>query len=378
MHNNFSLESMSVGVTYTYYLFLNKSLGHNADFWKPDQVLGPGNGELVATEEGTYPNTDSYVGGNIIVTGLVIDLFTDLGNGEWSFRVQNLTTTTREPTKLPTKAPSPAPQTPVPTVSPSTSASPTRDCIDDPNFTHLVDFDYATCDWMAEKPDVRCEAFGDSDGGRFEDEDGDTVNESCCACGGGIKVTPSPTVSPATSPSSSPSSSPTKAPTVDETPTTSPNTDQCLIVVSPGECNDLMKDVTPVNSCNCYNFCNGSEIDCCPFGNDCIIDCEGELVAGCLDDAAPTASPNTGDNCLVNVNIQDCESVMSADVTPVDDCDCYNFCNGEYVGCCKEDTPCGMLCDGSVVAGCTFDAPSTSPNSQPRPSNFFFWPPGFT
>ena len=38
--------------------------GDAGDFYnKPDQVLGPGNGELVATDQGTYPNTDSYVNG---------------------------------------------------------------------------------------------------------------------------------------------------------------------------------------------------------------------------------------------------------------------------------------------------------------------------
>lgn len=38
--------------------------GESADFYNsPDQVLGPGNGESVATDQGTYPNTDSYVNG---------------------------------------------------------------------------------------------------------------------------------------------------------------------------------------------------------------------------------------------------------------------------------------------------------------------------
>lgn len=66
------------------------NLGHNADFWKAGDLLGPGNGELVATDEGIYPNTDSYVGGKIRVTGLVIDNFKETEPGVWSFRVKNL------------------------------------------------------------------------------------------------------------------------------------------------------------------------------------------------------------------------------------------------------------------------------------------------
>ena len=44
-----------------YDLELARNNGDAGDFFnQPDQVLGPGNGELVATDEGTYPNTDRY------------------------------------------------------------------------------------------------------------------------------------------------------------------------------------------------------------------------------------------------------------------------------------------------------------------------------
>mmetsp|Transcript_10930 Transcript_10930/g.31732 ORF Transcript_10930/g.31732 Transcript_10930/m.31732 type:complete len:594 (-) Transcript_10930:352-2133(-) len=44
--------------------------GDIGDFYRsPDQKLGPGNGELVATEEGTYPNTDSYAFGGRYLEG---------------------------------------------------------------------------------------------------------------------------------------------------------------------------------------------------------------------------------------------------------------------------------------------------------------------
>jgi len=64
--------------------------GHMDDFWKAGDVLGPGNGETEATSNGTYPNTDSYMGGNIVVTGLQIDQFQETESGLWSFRVSNL------------------------------------------------------------------------------------------------------------------------------------------------------------------------------------------------------------------------------------------------------------------------------------------------
>jgi len=58
------------------------------DFFHGQNVLGPGNGESVATDDGVYPNTDSYVDGIIRPTGLVIDHFQEMGEaGTWSFRV---------------------------------------------------------------------------------------------------------------------------------------------------------------------------------------------------------------------------------------------------------------------------------------------------
>lgn len=85
------------------------NLGDANDFWKAGDVLGPGNGELVATLAGTYPNTDSYQGGNIAVTSLSIANFTDEGGGEWSFEVVDIVSRIKtpplfviEPTRCPT------------------------------------------------------------------------------------------------------------------------------------------------------------------------------------------------------------------------------------------------------------------------------------
>ena len=321
-----------------YELEMAMNMGHLADFWQTGQSLGPGNGESVATDEGTYPNTDSYAGGNIQVTGLVIDLFQDLGDGIWSFRVNGLVP--GDPTSKPSKAPS------MPTTSPPPpTLSPTK------------------------------------------------------------KPTKNPTKAPTSTPP--PTKKPTPTQTIKPTPTLSPS--QCLVEVSTTECNDLMSDVTPVQECDCYNFCSGVQIECCPFGNDCSIDCRGDLVAGCQKEPAPAPSmaPHVGERCLLNVNTQDCEAVMSGGVTPIEDCDCYNFCDGQFHGCCKENTPCSMFCDGDVIAGCSYDgtdtiapvtlpsprpvqqpigtiAPVTSPTPQQpvqqpvqQPSNYYFWPDGF-
>jgi len=114
--------------------------GDRGDFYtNPSQKLGPGNGESVATDKGTYPNTDSYAFGDIQTTGITIDNFqeTPEGSGVFTFRVtfegddvptKNPTKkpTTKRPTKAPTKRPTKAPtkrptKTPtrLPTKSPS-------------------------------------------------------------------------------------------------------------------------------------------------------------------------------------------------------------------------------------------------------------------
>jgi len=87
------------------------NVGGVEDFWKSGDVLGRGNGESVASSEGTYPNTDSYVGGNIKITGITIDEFKEVEAGVWSFRVKGLDDTPA-PTGTPTSAPSSAPIVP--------------------------------------------------------------------------------------------------------------------------------------------------------------------------------------------------------------------------------------------------------------------------
>ena len=56
---------------------------------------------------------------------------------------------------------------------------------------------------------------------------------------------------------------------------------------------------------------------------------------------------------------------------PIAGCDCYNFCQGEYNGCCKYNTPCTTTCNtapsiNDVTAGCEIN-PSRPPVVAPRP-----------
>jgi M6 family metalloprotease-like protein len=103
-----------------YQVDMQRSNGDANDFYRfRDQELGPGNGEAVATMNGTYPNTDSYVKGKIVVTGIIIDNFHEIEPMVWSFDVKGLgkkgtTPVTDEPTRGPSSVP-----TLVPTIPPT-------------------------------------------------------------------------------------------------------------------------------------------------------------------------------------------------------------------------------------------------------------------
>jgi hypothetical protein len=418
-----------------YELEMALNLGHINDFWNDGDVLGPGNGELVATDSGTYPNTDSYVDGNIRVTGLIIDLFTDEGNGEWSFRVQNLATEapTKAPTQLPTASPQPsdAPVVTSPTPEPVRCYPPTfmddtficdcqNDCIESPDLICNCEEAIACCGntpapTPATSPPTKAPTLAPTPAPTLAPTAAPTTAAPVTPAPTEPDATPPPTTLPSKQPTAvptkNPSKQPTKAPTTQPTkiptkqPTKAPtkqptmmptklitqsptndNSGKCLISVTTSQCGTLMKNFTSQGDCDCYNFCNGVEISCCPFGDDCTVDCEGELVAGCLESdptPEPTPVPFVGDSCQLSVNTQDCQAVFPVDLPPVQGCDCYNFCNGQYFSCCTAGQPCGMQCEGSVIAGCAFDrpvdtpAPTASPSPAPGPSTFFFWPDGF-
>lgn len=187
--------------------------GHIADFWQPGDSLGPGNGELVATEVGTYPNTDSYVEGHIRITGLEIGQFAETDPGVWSFRVANLVQFSV--LNGPTKAPSP----PSPKPTPSSQERDRVNCygpvFNDPSFY---------CDCMDD-----CEDFSNFICSCDE-------ARACCAANlgsidfeAGVPTTSSPSMSlsPSLDPSSLPSDSPTWLPS--SRPSTSPSSQPSLV-----------------------------------------------------------------------------------------------------------------------------------------------------
>lgn len=112
--------------------------GNADDFFKEGSVLGPGNGETENSPQGTYPNTDSYANGQVIVTGLTIDEFTEVEPGVWSMRITGLGLTL-EP-GVPTTSPPVAPTTPEeptasPTDTPTTPGEPAASPPDTPTTT---------------------------------------------------------------------------------------------------------------------------------------------------------------------------------------------------------------------------------------------------
>jgi hypothetical protein len=60
----------------------------------------------------------------------------------------------------------------------------------------------------------------------------------------------------------------------------------------------------------------------------------------------------------------------------MEDCDCYNYCDGQFLGCCASGEFCTKLScpSGSLVAGCQLE-PDFMPTKAPTgKQSFFFWP----
>ena len=70
--------------------------------------------------------------------------------------------------------------------------------------------------------------------------------------------------------------------------------------------------------------------------------------------------------CLIEVNKALCEETMVGQ-EPIDGCDCYNYCDGTYNGCCgyNQGKECDQECFGTVVAGCVLPPPTSSPSQFP-------------
>lgn len=223
----------------------------------------------------------------------------------------------------------------------------------------------------------------------------------CCAYGEGCPVACDGSVtggcifaSPSEAPSINPSTNPSTE--VSQSPSNSGPTDSCVVSASESACANLMPTVVVADSCDCYNFCNGQQLPCCPFGAMCPpLTCDGDFVAGCVvDDRGPTSSPIPQPACFIQVNTFDCLfQGLSTNQEPIPDCDCYDYCDGEFAGCCPYNTFCGLQCGPSVTevaAGCQLrrnpteptpvpvSDPTSAPVSDNRASPFFFWPEGFT
>lgn len=159
--------------------------------------------------------------------------------------------------------------------------------------------------------------------------------------------TNSPSPWPSAVPSSLPSIRPTEAPTP---PEEAPEEGMCLIAVSTDKCSPIVQGQSPIEDCDCYNYCDGDFIGCCPYGEFCPVICSGNLVAGCaLEPPEP--------QCLISASTEQC-SELTRDQSPVEECDCYNYCDGEFLGCCGHDEFCPMTCSGTLVAGCDLESTS--------------------
>jgi hypothetical protein len=77
-------------------------------------------------------------------------------------------------------------------------------------------------------------------------------------------------------------------------------------------------------------------------------------------------SPPMG-QCVVRVMLDQCSTLLES-VEPKEECDCYNFCGGIYLGCCAIDEPCPLTCEvlGGFVAGCSFGGTSSPVSVNPK------------
>jgi hypothetical protein len=142
-----------------------------------------------------------------------------------------------------------------------------------------------------------------------------------------------------------------------------PPPSECLVTSREEDCEQLLQETGPrEDGCTCRNFCNGEEMGCCDFGEPCPpLECTGDFVAGCIVpeeeqtiSPQPTPAPTPAPQCYVRVNTQKCKKHALTQV-PEPSCDCYNYCDGEYVGCASFDVFESIDCQGELVAGCELE-----------------------
>jgi hypothetical protein len=124
----------------------------------------------------------------------------------------------------------------------------------------------------------------------------------------------------------------------------------CLVSVSTGQCSYLVQKQTPVDDCDCYDYCDGEFLGCCGYNEFCPKLCTGNLVAGCQLEEPVSPEPH----CLVSIQKGECPPLV-AKQTPREECDCYDYCDGEFLGCCGFNEFCPKLCPGRLVAGCELE-----------------------
>jgi hypothetical protein len=77
---------------------------------------------------------------------------------------------------------------------------------------------------------------------------------------------------------------------------------------------------------------------------------------------SPSASPTAV--CSVVVNMGLCAN-FTANQEPIEGCECYNYCNGVFNGCCGyfEGEECEQDCVGVVASGCELNEPTMQPTT---------------
>jgi subtilisin family serine protease len=232
------------------------------------------------------------------------------------------------PTVFPTETPTSAPQT-------TQAPAQTGFCPDD---QCCISSSVAQCPalFAATNPQETCDCYNFCDG----------VFIGCCQFGALCIVNCAQNLvagCEAAGPTTIPTAAPTPVLAPDQPTTSAPK--QCLVTVRNDQCYDLMATQEPKANCDCYNFCHG-EVSCCAFDEPCPTDCTGDFVAGCQG-----PKPTT---CAVTVGIAQCGPLV-AQQTPIPDCDCYHYCNGEFAGCTEYGEFGNFKCDGNAVTGCEIE-----------------------
>ena len=87
--------------------------------------------------------------------------------------------------------------------------------------------------------------------------------------------------------------------------------------------------------------------------------------------ASPPPTSINATSCPLSIRTNQCGSLIEQQMTtPIENCDCYNYCGGSYVSCCSMTEGCSVQCNsaidgtgGPIVAGCRLDVDYSSVNN---------------